>query len=213
MIRLPKYSLGEELISAISHGIGVILAISALVLCVVFASIHGSALSIIASVIYGVSLIMLYLVSTLYHALKPNKAKRVFRVLDHSCVFLLIAGSYTPFSLLVIGGARGIGLLVVIWMLAIIGIVGDAININKFEHIAFPLYLIMGWLIIFSVKTLFHNLVLNGFIMLALGGVIYTIGAIIYLVGSKVKYMHSIWHFFVLGGSIMQFLAIFLYVI
>ena len=213
MIRLPKYSLGEELISSISHGIGFFLSIAALVLCIVESSIHHNTLAIIASVIYGLSLIILYLFSSLYHAFKPNKAKRVFRVLDHSSIFLLIAGSYTPYSLLVIKGVKGTILLAIIWVLALIGIIGDSININKFEKIAFPLYLLMGWAMIFSFNTLRNNLLFLGLLWLIIGGIFYTVGAIIYLIGIKVKYMHSIFHFFVLAGSIFQFFSIFLYVI
>ncbi len=212
-IRIPKYSLGEELISSISHGIGFCLSIAALVLCIVASAHDHSATAVIASIIYGLSLMILYLISTLYHAFKPNGAKRVFRVLDHSSVFLLIAGSYTPYCLLIIPGPRGLILLAIIWTLALIGIIGDSININKFEHIAFPLYILMGWAIVFSLQSLKANLLPLGLLWLTIGGVLYTIGALIYLVGIKVKYMHSIFHFFVLGGSIFQFFSIFLYVL
>ncbi len=209
----PKYSLSEELISSISHGIGALLSIAALVLCIVFSSIHHNVLGIISSIIYGISLIILYMMSCLYHALKPNKAKKVFRIFDHCSIFLLIAGSYTPFLLLVIGGKKGIILLIVEWVAAIIGIVGNSINLEKFKKISFPLYLIMGWTIVFSFKTLKNNLEMWGIILLLIGGIIYTLGAVIYLFGKKVKYMHSVWHFFVLGGSIFQFFSILLYVL
>lgn len=212
-MNLPKYTLSEELVSAITHGIGVLLSISALVLCIVFASIHHNPLGIIASIIYGLSLIILYLMSTLYHSFKPNKAKKVFRILDHCSIFLLIAGSYTPFLLLVIGHLKGIIMLITIWLCAIIGIIGNCINLEKFKKISFPLYLFMGWIIIFSLNTLINNLEFNGLMFLLIGGLIYTFGAIAYLMGKKIKYMHSIWHFFVLGGSILQFFTIFLYVI
>ncbi len=212
-INIPKYSLGEELISSISHGIGVLLSIAALVLCIVFSSIHHNALGVISSCIYGTSLIILYLMSCLYHAFKPNKAKKVFRVFDHCSVFLLIAGSYTPYLLLVIGGMKGLIMLGIIWLAAIIGIIGNSINLEKFSKIAFPLYLLMGWMILISKDSLIANLAAPGLILLLTGGIIYTIGAVIYLIGSKVKYMHSLWHFFVLGGSIFQFFSILLYVV
>lgn len=212
-IQIPKYSLSEELISSISHGIGVLLSIVALILCIVFSSIHHNVLGIISSTIYGISLILLYLMSCLYHAFKPNKAKKVFRIFDHCGIFLLIAGSYTPFLLLTIGGLKGIIMLIVIWLAAIIGIIGNSINLEKFSKIAFPLYLIMGWMIIFSLKSLISNLAMPGLILLLIGGIVYTLGAIIYLIGSKIKYMHSLWHFFVLGGSICQFFSILLYVV
>ena len=203
-ITLPKYSLSEELISAISHGIGALLSIAALVLCVVFSSLHHNPVAIVSSCIYGVSLIILYLMSCLYH---------IFRIFDHCSIFLLIAGSYTPFLLLVIGGLKGTIMLIIMWLCALIGIIGNSIVLEKFRYIAFPLYLIMGWMALFSLKPLIANLATPGLILLLTGGIIYTIGAILYLIGSKVKYMHSIWHFFVLGGSIFQFFAILLYVI
>ncbi len=212
-ITIPKYTLSEELISSISHGIGVLLSIAALVLCVVFSAIKHNPIAIISSCIYGTSLIVLYLMSCLYHAFKPNRAKKVFRIFDHCSIFLLIAGSYTPFLLLTIGGAKGMIMLAIIWAAAIIGIIGDSIALEKFSKLAFPLYLIMGWMIVFSFQQLVHNLALPGLIFLFIGGIVYTIGAVIYLIGSKVKYMHSIWHFFVLGGSIFHFFTILLYVI
>lgn len=212
-VEQPKYSLSEELISAISHGIGALLSIAALVLCVIFSASHHNTLGVVSSSIYGSSLIILYLMSCLYHSFKPNKAKRVFRVFDHCSIFLLIAGSYTPFLLLVIGGTKGIVMLFIIWIAAILGITLNSINLEKFKKASFPLYLIMGWMIIFSLKQLISNMATTGLALLFIGGIVYTIGAIIYLIGHKVKYMHSVWHFFVLGGSICQFFSILLYVI
>ena len=209
-ITIPKYSLSEELISAISHGIGALLSIAALVLCIVFSSLHHNPIAIISSCIYGVSLIVLYLMSCLYHSFK---AKKVFRIFDHCSIFLLIAGSDIPFLLLIIGGLKGTIMLIIMWLCAIIGIIGNSIALEKFKFLAFPLYLIMGWMALFSLKPLIANLAKPGLILLLIGGIIYTVGAVIYLIGSKVKYMHSIWHFFVLGGSIFQFFSILLYVI
>ena len=212
-LMLPTYTLREELISSISHGVGVLLSIAALVLCVIFSSLHHNVIAIISSCIYGTSLIILYLMSCLYHAFKPNKAKKVFRIFDHCSIFLLIAGSYTPYLLLIIGQTKGLVMLIIMGLITIIGIVGNSINLEKFKKIAFPLYLIMGWMALFTLKPLITNLASPGLILLIIGGIIYTIGAIIYLIGSKVKYMHSLWHFFVLGGSIFQFFSILLYVI
>jgi len=212
-ITLPKYTLGEELISSISHGIGALLSIAALVLCVVFAAKDNNTLGVIASCIYGSSLIILYLMSCLYHALAPNKAKKVFRVFDHCSIFLLIAGSYTPFLLITIGGTKGIIMLAIMWIASIIGIICNSINLEKFDKMSFVLYLLMGWMIVFSFKQLMETLPPTGFVLLLIGGIIYTIGAVIYAVGDNVKYMHSIWHFFVLGGSIFQFFTILLYVV
>lgn len=212
-ITLPKYTLGEELISSISHGVGALLSIAALVLCIVFSAIDHNPLAVVASCIYGSSLVILYLMSCLYHALKPNKAKKVFRVFDHCSIFLLIAGSYTPFLLITIGGAKGIIMMVIMWLAAIIGIILNSINLEKFDKLSFVLYLVMGWMVVFSFKQLLTNLPTTGFVLLLIGGIIYTVGAVIYAIGDKVRYMHSIWHFFVLGGSIFQFFTIFLYVI
>lgn len=212
-ITLPKYTLGEELISSISHGVGTLLSIAALILCIVFAATKHNTLAVVASCIYGSSLVILYLMSCLYHALKPNKAKKVFRVFDHCSIFLLIAGSYTPFLLITIGGTKGIIMMIIMWIATIIGIVLNSINLEKYDKLSFILYLVMGWMIVFSFKQLLQTLPTTGFVLLLIGGIIYTVGAVIYVIGDKIKYMHSIWHFFVLGGSIFQFFTIFLYVI
>ena len=213
-ITLPNYTLGEELISSISHGVGALLSIAALVLCIISAAKGGSALAVVASCIYGSSLIILYLMSCLYHALAKNKAKKVFRVFDHCSIFLLIAGTYTPFLLITIGGTKGIIMLVIMWIAAITGIVLNSVNLEKYDKMSFVLYLIMGWMIVFSFKQLLENLARTGFILLLVGGIIYTVGAVIYAIGDdKKKYLHSILHFFVLGVSIFQFFTILLYVV
>lgn len=211
-IKLKKYTLGEELMSAISHGIGTGLAITALVLCIIAGAKHG-AINVVSGVIYGVSLIILYTMSTLYHSFKPNRAKKVFRVFDHCCIFLLIAGSYTPFTLVTLNGTSGWIMFGVIWTCSVLGIIFNAIDLEKFNKVSFILYLIMGWAILFDVKSLIANLGHNGLVLLVAGGITYTLGAIVYLIGHKVKYMHSIWHFFVLAGSILHFFCIFLYVL
>lgn len=212
-IKLPKYTLGEELMSSISHGIGALLSVTALVLCIVFAVIGDNALGVVSGIVYGITLIVLYTCSCIYHALKPNRAKKVFRILDHCSIFLLIAGSYTPFLLITIGGVKGIIMLIIMWLSAILGIVINSINLEKFKKISMILYLVMGWMIIFSIKQIFQTLPTLGFVFLLLGGVVYTVGAIVYGVGKKIKYLHSVWHFFVLGGSVFQFFTILLYVI
>lgn len=151
--------------------------------------------------------------STLYHSLKVNNAKRVFNIIDHCSIFLLIAGSYTPYVLVTLKGALGWTIFGIIWGAAILGIVFNAIDLNKYRKISLIAYLIMGWIIVFAFKPLADNLSSPGVILLVLGGVAYTIGAIFYALGKKKKYMHSIFHFFVLAGSILQFFSIFLYVI
>ena len=213
-ITLPKYTLGEELISSISHGIGALLSIVALILCLITSIKSGNVASIVSSCIYGMSLIILYLMSCLYHALARNRAKKVFRVFDHCSIFLLIAGSYTPFLAITIGGTKGIIMMTIMWALAILGIVFNSIDLEKYDKPSFVLYLLMGWMIVFSIKDIWEKLPTTGFVLLLVGGIVYTIGAVIYAIGDdKIKYLHSIWHFFVLGGSIFQFFTILLYVI
>ena len=213
-ITLPKYTLGEELISSISHGVGALLSIAALILCIIAGIRSGLTTNIVAACIYGSSLIILYLMSCLYHALARNRAKKVFRVFDHCSIFLLIAGSYTPFLLITIGGVKGTILMAIMWITSIIGIVLNSVNLEKYDKLSFVLYLVMGWMIVFTIKDIISALPSLGFTLLLIGGIVYTIGAVIYAIGDdKIKYLHSIWHFFVLGGSIFQFFTIFLYVL
>ena len=213
-IAVPKYSLSEELISAISHGIGAALSVAALVLTIVLSAIHHNPIAVVSSVIYGTMLIILYTMSTLYHSFKPTcKAKKVFRVFDHCSIFLLIFGSYTPFALVAMNGALGWTIFGIILGATIIGVTLNAINLEKFKIPSMICYLSMGWMILFAFKSLCNCVDKNGILLLLIGGIIYTIGAIIFGLGKKIKYMHSIWHFFVLGGSILQFFSIYLYVI
>ena len=197
-IEIPKYNLCEELLSAISHGVG---------------AIHHNVYAVISSVIYGSCSIILYTMSTLYHSFKPNNAKRVFRILDHDSIFLLIAGTYTPYALVSLPKALGWTVFGVIWGCAILGITLNSINLNKYKKFSMFLYLVMGWMIIFTFKTLLNSIDIAGIYLMLSGGIIYTIGAIFYAVGKKKKYMHSIFHFFVLAASILFFFSIFLYVI
>ena len=212
-IRLPIYSLGEELWNAISHGIGTALSIAALILCVVKSAHTGSALSVVCSALYGSSLILLYLVSTLYHALGRNGAKRVFRVLDHCTIFVMILGTYLPVLLLAIGGAVGWIFFGIVAAAAILGITLNAIDVERFEKGSLYCYIAMGWIIVLAFKPLYDAVGLHAILWLIAGGVVYTVGAILYHIGAKEKYFHSVWHFFVLGGSICHFFAIYLYVI
>lgn len=213
-ITIPKYSLGEELINSISHGVGVLLGITALVLTVVFSATHHSTIGVVSSCIYGTTMIIMYLISCLYHALSPKlKAKKVFRVLDHCDIYLFIAGCYTPYCLCLIGGNEGWIIFAIIWASAILGVLLNAINLEKFQIPSTILYLIMGWMIIFSYNTISALLPTPGLVLLITGGIAYTIGAILYGIGSKKKYFHSIFHFFVLAGSTLQFLSILIYVV
>lgn len=212
-IIIPKYTLGEEITNAIIHGIGALLGIAALVLCVVFSAIHGDPYAVVSSSIYGATLIILYTISCLYHSLKINNAKRVFRIIDHCSIYLLIAGTYTPYTLVTLNGTIGWITFGIIWASAILGITLNAINLDKFKKFSMVLYLAMGWMIIFSFKYLAANLARPGLYLLLGGGITYTIGAIFYGLGKNKKYMHSVFHVFVLVASILQFFSIFFYVI
>ena len=213
---LPNYTKGEEIFNMTSHIVGGVLGIVATVLCVVFAAIHGNVYGIVSGAIYGVTMIILYTMSSIYHGLSPKKyAKRVFQVLDHCSIFLLIAGSYTPFALCTIreiDPITGWAIFGIIWGFAILGIVLNSIDIKKFKVFSMICYLAMGWCIILRVNILPQALGTAGFVLLVLGGVSYTVGAVLYGLGKKRKYMHSIFHLFILLGSLLQFLCILLYV-
>lgn len=209
-IELPKYKLGEELINSISHGVGALLSIAALVLGIIKAD---SGLALFAILIYSISSIILYLISCIYHSLKRNNAKRIFRIIDHCSIFILIAGTYTPIVLLKLPSPLGWWIFGIVWAIAVIGIVLNSIDIKKFKNISMALYLIAGWCIIFSFKSLWENLNHIGILFTLLGGIMYTIGAIIYGVGKKHKYMHSIFHIFCIIASVFFFITIYFYVL
>ena len=213
---LPKYTKGEEIFNMTSHIVGAVLGIVATVLCVVFAAIRGNVYGVVSGSIYGVTMIILYTMSSIYHGLNPKRySKRVFQVLDHCSIFLLIAGSYTPFALCTIreyDTASGWVIFGVIWAVAILGIVLNSIDIKKFKVFSMICYLLMGWCIVFKIGLLPKLLGTAGFVLLLLGGIAYTVGAILYGIGKKHKYMHSIFHLFILLGSLLQFFCILLYV-
>ncbi len=213
---LPIYSKGEEIFNMTSHIVGGVLGIVATVLCIVFAAIHGNGYGVVSGAIYGVTMIILYTMSSIYHGLKPQRySKRVFQVLDHCSIFLLIAGSYTPFALVSFreyNTALGWTIFGVIWAMAILGIILNSIDIKKFKKFSMICYLGMGWCVIFTVNLLPKLLGIAGVVLLAVGGLAYTIGAILYGIGKKHKWMHSIFHLFILLGSILQFFCILLYV-
>lgn len=190
--------------------------IVATILCVIFASIHGNVYGIVSGAIYGTSLIILYTMSSIYHGLSPKLfSKRVFQVLDHCTIFLLIAGCYTPVALCNIrevNPAAGWWIFGIIWALAIIGIVLNSIDLKKYKVFSMVCYLLMGWCIIFRLDLLLQSVATPGIILLVAGGISYTIGSILYGIGKKHKYIHSIFHLFILLGSFLQFFCILLYV-
>ena len=213
---LPKYTKGEEIFNMTSHIVGAVLGIVATVLCVVFAAVRGNVYGVISGAIYGTTMILLYTMSSIYHGLSPKRySKKVFQVLDHCSIFLLIAGSYTPFALCSIreyDPVSGWVIFGVIWIVAIIGIVLNSIDIKKFKIFSMICYLAMGWCIVFKITLLPKLLGTAGFVLLLLGGIAYTVGAVLYAIGKKHKYMHSVFHLFILLGSLLQFFCILLYV-
>ena len=213
---LPKYSKGEEITNMTSHIVGAAFGVVATILCIVFAAIHGNVYGVVSGTIYGITMIVLYTMSSIYHGLSPKlKGKKVMQVIDHCSIFLLIAGSYTPFALCTLrqnDPFTGWLIFAIIWGFAILGIVLNAIDLKKYKVFSMICYLAMGWCIIFKIIILPELLTWNGFILLLSGGIVYTLGAILYGLGRKIKYMHSIFHFFILIASILQFLCILLYV-
>lgn len=213
---LPKYTKGEEIFNMTSHIVGAVLGVVATTLCIVFAAINGNVYGVVSGSIYGVTMIILYTMSSIYHGLSPTRySKRVFQVLDHCSIFLLIAGSYTPFALCTLreyDTATGWVIFGVIWAIAVLGIVLNSIDIKRFKKFSMLCYLMMGWCIIVKANLLPQLLGTSGFVLLLLGGIAYTVGAVLYGLGKKRKYMHSIFHLFILLGSFLQFLCILLYV-
>lgn len=209
---LPKYTLGEELANSISHGIGAGLSVAALVLCIVKAALHGNAAGVVGACVFGSSLIILYCMSTLYHAITNQKARRVLRVFDHVSIYLLIAGTYTPITLVTINGPMGWTIFGIVWGVAILGIILNSISIEKFKKFSMISYICIGWAVIIGARQVYTNMPKNGLIFLVIGGLLYTVGIIFYAL-KKYKYMHSVWHLFVLAGSIMHFFCIYLYVL
>ncbi|MFJ8089532.1 hemolysin III family protein [Lysinibacillus sp. NPDC095746] len=199
----------EELWNAITHGIGFIASIPALVVLILAAVQTGSALQITTFTIFGVSVIVLFLMSTLLHSM-PEKYKHFFAILDHSSIYILIAGTYTPFLLITIGGTLGITLLCIIWSLAILGVIFKCFFINRFDKLSLIFYIAMGWLIIFAIKPVYLFLGFNGFALLLAGGLFYTIGAIFYAWRS-LPYNHTIWHLFVLAGCGSMYACVYFY--
>lgn len=212
-IAIPSYTLGEELISSISHGVGALLGIAALVLCIVKSAYAHDGYKIASSIVFGVTVTLLYLMSCLYHALKVNRAKRVFRVIDHCTIFLLIAGTYTPYTLVSLRDSIGWWIFGVIWGVAILGITLNAVNLKRYAKVSVACYLLMGWMIVLAYQRMVTAIAPAGISLLVWGGVAYSLGAIVYGIGSKRRYFHSIFHFFCLAGTILHFFSIYLYVL
>ena len=208
----PNYTLGEEIAHSVTHGIGVILSVAGLVVLVTLAALRGNAWHVVSSSIFGATLIFLYTASTLYHSITHPGAKRVLRVFDHSAIFLLIAGTYTPFTLVSLRGGWGWTLFVAVWGLALVGIVYKITAKNRFRLLSVLLYLGMGWLVLVAIEPMVTTVPIPGLILLLAGGLCYTLGLIFY-VWRSLPYSHAVWHVFVLAGSICHYFAVLLYVI
>ena len=202
----------NEIANSVTHGLGALLAIAALVLLVIFANIYGNVWHLVSFSIYGSTLVILYMSSTLYHSIQIPRIKSILRVIDHSAIYILIAGTYTPFTLVTLREGQGWVLFGIVWGLALAGIIYKTFFINRFEVISTLFYPLMGGLIIFFIRDLQANLALPGVILLAAGGVSYIFGMLFYAAKDKLL-MHAIWHLFVLGGSVCHFFAILFYVL
>ncbi len=203
----PFYTRGEEIANSITHGVGVALAVAGLSALVLLAVIYGDVWRVVSFSIYGGSLIILYLASTLYHAVQHQKTKEILRVFDHAAIYVLIAGTYTPFLMISIRGALGWTLLVFVWGLALLGIAWKIFFIGRLEVLATIVYILMGWMCVFIFKEMVLNVPPPGVAFLFAGGIVYTLGVIFYA-WNKLPYNHAIWHLFVLGGSVFHFCAI-----
>ncbi|WP_367924826.1 hemolysin III family protein [uncultured Ruthenibacterium sp.] len=207
------YTKGEEIFNAVSHGMGSLLSIVGTSVLVTVAALFSTPRNAVICLVYGLSLVILYTMSTLYHSFPQRGIKCFFRILDHSTIYLLIAGSYTPFTLILLRDTpRGTWVCAVIWAAALLGVTLNAIDLKKFEKVSMVLYVAMGWAAIWVLPDILHNLAPAGFWLLLGGGLCYT-GGIVFYAWHKIRYMHGIWHLFVLAGSVLHYLCIFLYVL
>lgn len=213
---LPDYSRGEELMNTVTHIVGGALGVAALTLCVVFAALRHNVYGVVGSAIYGASLIALYTVSSVYHGLKPGMGKKVMQIVDHCTIYFLIAGTYTVIVLSAIRPrypVLGWGLFAFEWAMAALATTLTAIDLKKYNVVSMICYIGLGWAIIPFARQALEVLTLPGFLFLLLGGIAYTIGAVLYGIGSRKKWMHSVFHIFVVLGSVLQFFAVLLYAI
>ncbi len=203
-------SLGEEIANSVSHGVGLLAAVAAAPVLIVDAVQRGGATAVLGASVFASTVGLLYLASVLYHALPPNRAKRVFQVLDHGAIFLLIAGTYTPFTLGVLNGAWGWSLLGLVWSLALMGVILKAISGVRYPRFSVGLYLAMGWVVLIAVKPLWLLMPAEGLFWLISGGIAYTVG-VAFFAAERVRYNHFVWHLFVLAGTACHFIAVLRY--
>ena len=209
---IAQYSLAEEIMNSVTHGAGLLVSAAGLVLLIVLSSIYGQASHIVSCTVFGISLVLLYTASTLYHSFQRPNIKRIFRIIDHSCIYVLIAGTYTPFLIIIVRGTLGWAIFAVVWSLTILGIIFKAFFVNRFEIVSTIAYIVMGWLIILAIKPLYQTLPEGGLAWLVAGGLAYTLGTIFYA-WKKLPFNHAVWHLFVLAGSVCHFISVLFYVI
>jgi len=209
---LPRYSFGDELASSLIHGVGIVLSIAGLATLVAFAALHGDARAVVACAVFGTSLVLLYTASTLYHSISVAAAKPALRALDHIAIYVLIAGTYTPFTLIALPGPWGWSLFAAVWALAVAGSALELGVLKRYHKLAVLLYIGMGWIGMIAFGPLSAHLQAGGMWLLIGGGVAYTLGVPFYL-WRRLPYHHALWHVFVLAGSTLHFLAVLLYVI
>ena len=213
---LPDYTRGEEIFNMVSHIVGGAFGIAALVLCVVSSALRGDPWAVVGGAVYGCSMVLLYTMSSVYHGLLPETAKKVMQVLDHCSIYLLIAGTYTPVALCAIRPlypAWGWALFGGVWAIAATAIVFTAIDLKKYAVLSMICYIGMGWCVVLAAEPAIRSIPLPGLAWLLAGGVAYTVGAVLYGLGKKRRYMHSVFHLFVLAGSILQFVSIYCYIL
>lgn len=210
---VAQYTVGEEIANAVTHGVAALLSIAGLAVLVAFAVLYSGSPKVVAAVsIFGASMVFLYTASTLYHSIPNPRAKKVLQYLDHSMIYVLIAGSYTPFCLITLQGYTGIALLCAVWLIAIAGISLQAVLLHKADWINCLLYLSMGWLAVFVIDPLVSTLDSTGLALLVAGGLAYTVGVVFYIF-ERIPFSHAIWHTFVVAGTTLQFFSVLFYVI
>lgn len=213
---LPDYTRGEEIFNMVSHVAGAAFGVIALVLSVLISAFHDNVWGVVGCAVYGFTMIALYTMSGIYHGLKREMPKKVMQVMDHCTIYHLIAGTYTP---ILLSAIRPVSpgwawtLFGIVWGFAALGTVFTAIDVERFHKFAMVCYIGMGWCVVFAVKPTIQAIPLPGLLWLLAGGVVYTVGAVLYALGNKIRYMHSVWHLFVVAGSVLQFLCILFYVI
>lgn len=213
---LPDYTKTEDVMNMVTHIVGGAFGIVALVLCTIKAASRGDAADIVGSVIYGLSLILLYVMSSVYHGLRKGTAKKVMQILDHCTIYYLIVGTYTPIllsSIMRVNFWVGLAVFIVEWACAVTATVFTAIDLKKYKVFSMICYILMGWCVIFIINTALQALELKAFLWLLAGGISYTVGTIFFGLGRKIRYMHMIFHLFVLAGSILQFITVYFYVL